>query len=82
MAQALGYRGQQVLDFIAAHKGRRPPSYAAIADALGMSSTADVCNVVRRLEKRGYVRRCDTGTRHRMGWHEPVLIVVELTQTT
>jgi len=77
----LGYRGQQVLlivtQTIAA--GQRPPSYAMIADALGMNSIADVCHVVRRLERRGLLRRQDTGSRHRQGWHGPV---IRLTPTT
>lgn len=75
----LGYRGQQVLLIVtdAVNRGQRPPSYAMIANALSMNVT-DVCNVVRRLERRGLVTRADTGSRHRMGWHRPVII----TQTT
>ncbi len=73
----LGYRGQQVLVFVSATiaAGHRPPSYAMIADALGMNSIADVCNVVRRLERRGLIVRADTGSRHRQGWHKPVITV-------
>lgn len=73
----LGYRGQQVLAFVVAttEAGRRPPSYAMIADQLGMNSISDVCNVVRRLEKRGLLTRSDTGTRQRRGWHQPVIVV-------
>jgi len=71
----LGFRSRQVLDYV--QSCDRPPSYAMIADALGMGSTSDVCSVVRRLERRGYLRRCDTGTRHRQGWHSPVLVVVD-----
>jgi SOS-response transcriptional repressor LexA len=75
MTAPLGYRGRQVLSLVTAtlEDGHRPPSYAMIADQLGMSSIADVCNVVRRLEKRGLLRRNDTGTRHRRGWHQPVI---------
>lgn len=71
----LGYRGGQVIAFISAEVERsgRPPSYAMIADALGISSTADVCNIVRRLEKRGLLKRTDTGSRYRRGWHQPVI---------
>jgi DNA-binding MarR family transcriptional regulator len=71
----LGYRGQQVLALIrtASERGERPPSYTMIADQLGMSCAADVCNVVRRLEKRGLIKRSDTGSRHRRGWHHPVV---------
>lgn len=74
----LGFRGQQVLEYVETEiaAGRRPPSYAQIADALGMNSTADVCNVVRRLEQRGYLKRSDIGARHRRGWHRPVLVMV------
>lgn len=77
-SRLLGYRGQQVLDYVSltVASGERPPSYAMIADALGMNSTADVCNVVRRLEKRGYLQRCDTGARQRQGWHAPVVMLV------
>jgi len=76
----LGYRGAQVLGYVqlVAVNDGRAPSYAQIADALGMGSIADVCNVVRRLEKRGLLRRTDTGSRHRRGWHQPVI----LTQST
>jgi DNA-binding Lrp family transcriptional regulator len=71
----LGYRGRQVLALIraASENGERPPSYAMIATQLGMGSVADVCNVVRRLEKRGLLKRCDTGSRYRRGWHHPVV---------
>ena len=73
----LGYRGQQVLEYVstAIEQGERPPSYAMIADRLGMNSIADVCNVVRRLERRGFLQRADTGSRHRQGWHQPVIVV-------
>lgn len=76
----LGYRGQQVLEYVTAtiEQGQRSPSYAMIADQLGMNSIADVCNVVRRLERRGFLQRADTGTRHRRGWHQPVIVVNEL----
>ena len=75
-ARQLGYRGQQVIAFVNGHtdQGRRPPSYSMIAIALGMNSIADVCNVVRRLERRGLLQRGDTGTRHRRGWHLPVIV--------
>lgn len=81
MARGLGYRGEQVLGLVTAakHSGQRPPSYAAIAAVLDISTVADVANIVRRLERRGYLTRRDTGTRHRAGWHEPV---IEITQTT
>lgn len=78
----LGFRGRQVLALIttAASNGDRPPSYASIAQALGMNSIADVCNVVRRLERRGLIERRDVGSRYRDGWHNPVIVVQ--TQTT
>jgi SOS-response transcriptional repressor LexA len=73
----LGYRGQQVLAYVTAAiaQDQRPPSYAMIADQLGMNSTSDVCAVIRRLERRGFLQRADTGTRHRRGWHQPVIVV-------
>ena len=75
----LGYRGRQVIEFIADEQERsgRPPSYAMIADALGMNSVSDVCHVVRRLEKRGMLKRTDTGSRYRRGWHHPVIEIVQ-----
>lgn len=84
IATPLGYRGQQVLEYIEAaiHHHERAPSYAQIADDLGMSSIADVCNVIRRLERRGLLNRRDTGTRHRQGWHLPVIVLTRTTQTT
>lgn len=79
--QHLGYRGQQVLALVSLSikAGARPLSYRMIADQLGMNSIADVCNVVRRLEKRGLLKRCDTGTRHRQGWHQPVIATSQTT---
>jgi len=73
----IGYRGQQVLDYViaASAANRRPPSYTEIADALGMGSVANVAHVVRRLERRGLLRRADTGSRYRKGWHKPVIVV-------
>lgn len=72
----IGFRGQQVLRVVtvAIEAGQRPPSYAMIAHTLGMNSTADVCHVVRRLERRGLIHRRDTGSRHQQGWHEPVIL--------
>ena len=73
---ALGYRGQQVLAVVlrAIEQGQRPPSYAMIANELGMGSVSDVRAVVCRLERRGYLKRADTGSRHRKGWHQPVIV--------
>lgn len=78
MGVCLGYRGQQVLALVqtAAERGERPPSYAMIADKLGMSCAADVCNVIRRLEKRGLLKRYDTGSRYRRGWHQSVVELI------
>lgn len=74
-SQHLGYRGEQVLIYVrtTVSDGQRAPSYAMIAEHCGFASIADVCNVVRRLERRGHLRRCDTGSRHRQGWHIPVI---------
>lgn len=71
----LGYRGRQVLAFIQIEVERtgRPPSYAMIAAELGISTISDVSHIVRRLEKRGLLKRCDTGSRYRRGWHVPVV---------
>ena len=48
------------------------PSYRAIADALDMS-VPDVCNVVRRLERRGLLKRRAVGARKNQGWHKSVV---------
>lgn len=71
----LGYRGRQVLAYIQVEVERtgRPPSYAMIATELGISTISDVSHIVRRLEKRGLLKRSDTGSRYRRGWHVPVV---------
>lgn len=74
---SMGYRGVQVLAYITActNQQQRPPSYAMIADHCGFNSIDAVCHVVRRLERRGYLTRSDTGSRHRKGWRCPVIEV-------
>lgn len=71
----LGYRGIQVLAYIEHCSGteHRPPSYAMIADHCGITSIDAVCHIIRRLERRGYLKRADTGSRHRKGWRHPVI---------
>lgn len=62
--RVLGFRQFQVLQFVRSYHREHgiAPSYRIIRDELDFSSTADVCNVVRRLEKRGcYLSR--TGNR-------------------
>lgn len=73
----LGYRGEQVLAYVndTIRNNGRAPSYAMIAEDLGLSSISDVCAVIRRLERRGYLTRTDTGSRHRRGWHQPVIAI-------
>lgn len=75
MTIILGYRGQQVLELVqlASARGERAPSYATIAEKLGLNSNSDVAHIVRRLEKRGLLKRSDTGSRYRQGWHNPVV---------
>lgn len=60
-----GYRGEQVKAFALSYHSEHgvSPSYGIIRDRLGFNTTADVCNVVRRLERRGLVSR--TGGRGR-----------------
>lgn len=78
----LGYRAQQVLDYIAARLERdgAPPSYGMIADALGFATTQDVRAVIQRLERRGYLHRRSVGVRRNRGWHRPVIVLA--THTT
>lgn len=75
MGIILGYRGQQVLALVqlASERGERAPSYAMIAEVLGINSVSDVSHIVRRLENRGLLKRHDTGSRYRRGWHSPVV---------
>lgn len=74
--RALGFRGFQVLAYVQdqiEHAGRAP-TYAMIRDALGMTCKADVCNVVRRLERRGLLSRVSNGkVRRSTGWYNPVI---------
>lgn len=59
----LGYRGVQVLAYVRtsiAEQGRAP-SYEMICDKLGISTRAKVCEVVKRLEKRGLISRVGSG---------------------
>ena len=74
MPQPLGYRGAQVLDLLKHSLDKRGvvPSYSEIARDLDMSAS-DVCNVMRRLERRGYVERRTVGQRKKRGWHGPVV---------
>lgn len=78
MAQPLGYRGQQVLELVevSIRQSGHAPSYAMIASELDMT-VSDVCNVVRRLEHRGYLRRRTVGRRKSRGWHAPVIVLTE-----
>lgn len=77
----LGYRAQQVLNLVATTVTRdgTPPSYAMIADRLDMT-TSDVCNVIRHLERRGFLERRSVKVRRDRGWHRPVIVL--LTPTT
>lgn len=61
--RALGYRSFQVLAYVretVAEEGRAP-SYGMICDELGISSKAKVCDIVKRLERRGLVNRAGCG---------------------
>lgn len=55
-------RWQLVLDFITAYIKLHGvgPSYAVIAESLGMKSRANMHRIVKRLEKEGYLK-----TKHR-----------------
>lgn len=59
----LGYRGVQVLAYVRqtiAHDGLAP-SYAMIRDVLGFNHEKHVCEVIKRLERRGLLRRAGVG---------------------
>ena len=61
--RVLGYRSVQVLAFVhstIASDGIAP-SYTMIADHLGISSRAKVCEIVKRLERRGLLSRVGGG---------------------
>lgn len=76
-SRTLGYRGQQVLGYVSAaiERSGSPPSYAMIAEALDMTKP-DVCNVIRRLERRGFLHRQAVRVRRNRGWHRPVIVLV------
>lgn len=59
--RVLGYRGQQVEQFVTDWFKRygRCPSYGTIRDMFGFNSKQDVYNVMRRLEQRGLGRFID-----------------------
>lgn len=62
-SRVLGFRGEQVLAYVRAviaDEGTAP-SYSMIRDELGFNCRADVCKVVKRLEKRGLLRRAGRG---------------------
>ena len=61
--RVLGYRSVQVLEFVrlTIERDGIAPSYRMIMDELGISSRAKVCDVVKRLEKRGLLSRVGTG---------------------
>lgn len=77
MTQPLGYRSVQVLSYIQTITERDgiAPTYPMIGEQFGMSNS-DVCNVVRRLENRGYLRRRSVTRRQSMGWHKPVIVLI------
>ncbi len=76
MHQHLGYRSTQVLAYIQTITARDgiAPTYAMIGTEFGMNNS-DVCNVVRRLEARGLLRRLPVTGRRSMGWHKPVIVL-------
>lgn len=79
----LGYRGQQVLGYIEDVIARDgiAPTYRMIAEVLDMDS-ADVCKVVARLEQRGILKRRQVTRRQSVGWHKPVIVLLQSTPTT
>lgn len=61
--RALGYRAVQVLGYVRetiAEQGQAP-SYRMIADELGVGSRGKVCEIVKRLERRGLLSRAGSG---------------------
>lgn len=59
----LGYRSEQVLKYVrfVIERDGIAPSYEMIADELGISGRHKVSDIVKRLEKRGLLRRVGTG---------------------
>lgn len=57
--RGLGYRAVQVLEFVrlTIESDGQAPSYDMIRDELGISSKAKVSDIVRRLERRGLLKR-------------------------
>lgn len=61
--RALGYRSFQVLNYVRdeiALTGTAP-SYDMICKALGISSKPKVCDIIKRLERRGLLSRVGGG---------------------
>lgn len=59
----LGYREVQVLEYVKrtiAEEGSAP-SYEMIRDGLDLCDKAQVCKIVRNLEKRGLLNRAGAG---------------------
>jgi SOS-response transcriptional repressor LexA len=52
-------RAQLVLDFIKAYikLHQAPPSYEAIAKAMGLKSRSNICRIVHSLEREGHLSR-------------------------
>lgn len=67
--RVLGYRSVQVLTYVrqTIDDTGRAPSYAMIRDQLGFNDKAEVCHIVKRLEKRGLLRRAGYGRVRRFG---------------
>ncbi|MGI6037938.1 MAG: transcriptional repressor LexA [Limnochordia bacterium] len=59
MGQKLTERERQVLDYLKSFIEQRgyPPSVREICEALGIKSTSTAHSYLRRLEKKGYIRR-------------------------
>lgn len=57
--RVLGYRAVQVLEYVrqTIDAEGTAPSYGMIRDKLGFNHKSEVCHIVRRLERRGLLRR-------------------------
>jgi len=64
-----GRRKTQVLQFIVdtLNAGHEPPSYGMICTELNITSRADVCRIVQRLERDGFITRSGIGRQRRIG---------------
>lgn len=66
--RALGFRGVQVVALVNEWHQQRgtSPSYREIAESLGLDGKGHACNIARRAENAGYLKREGSGRNRRL----------------